>query len=402
MAKAVADSRQGSPQAPSISRIVEAGVLPAWTRANEAFALGLTDPIGAIRPGRMTPVATLRAQAQRIDATAETALCGLGGATAPRAALLLARTLQQFLAADGEAGFPRAVDIDGVVADPVRDFDSHAWLLRAVAKVYALTGAPETLLVADLILDFLDSSLAHGVAGYRADGSGGRLLGQRGHLRLLEGVLILHRFSRRRADFARAEGLVELFRYHFLDRSAGAVSEYFDMDWRAVHPGEPSFRPRTSAQWIVALGGFRAQGGDAGLAAEIAMLRRGLGAALDEGGFLPEAVDGAGRPLADGFELATQLAHFSALRTLDGVSDAGGRSLGALDEKIAATFLDPAVKGCWIECIDARGASRGAPPRVSTLSSLVELAGLRQANAAAGDGRLLAFPAGERRAAYAA
>ena len=78
----------------------------------------------------------------------------------------------------------------------------------------------------------------------------------------------------------------------------------------------------------------------------------------------------------------------------------GAAHLRRLDRQIAARFLDPAVKGCWIERIDARGGSCGATPRLSTLSSLVSVCGLRDALAHGGE-RPLAF-ANERRAGHAA
>ena len=220
--------------APRIAALVEGQIFPAWGGVHTGVRDGLSDPVGSIGRAKAAPAATLRAQAQRIDAMAEASLSGLSSASAPRAAYLLAQTLRQFLAADGEAGFPRAVDVEGVVIDPVRDFESHAWLLRAVAKVHALTGSEETLLVADLILDFMDAEFGHAVAGYRPDSTGGRLGGQRGHLRLLEGLLTLHGAGGRARDFKRASALVELFRFHMIDRAAGAVGEYFDRDWRVV------------------------------------------------------------------------------------------------------------------------------------------------------------------------
>jgi mannose/cellobiose epimerase-like protein (N-acyl-D-glucosamine 2-epimerase family) len=388
---------------PRIATLVTQTIIPAWASAFDGSGCRLVDPVGSLRDPRAAPVATLRTQAQRIDAVAECALAGLGGANAPRAAHLLALGLQQFLGADGEPGFPRAVDSEGAVVDSARDFESHAWLLRSVAKVYALTGAPETLLVADLILDFLDSHLAHAVAGYRPDGSGGRLGGQRGHLRLLEGILILHRHGGRRQDFDRACALTELFRYHLLDRAAGMVPEYFDRDWRAVESDEDAvFKPRTAAQWIVALTQFRAQGGDPGLAAEIAILRRGLSNCVDARGFVPETVQPGGRATSEGAELATQLSFFAATQAIDGFGEKARERLGDLDRAIAATFLEQAVTGCWIESVDAKNWSRGAPVRLSTLTALVHHCAQTASAADADDARLLSFAAGAKRASYAA
>ena len=393
----------GTAVSPRIATLVTETIIPAWASAFDGSGCRLADPVGSLRGPRSAPVATLRTQAQRIDAVAECALAGLGGANAPRAAHLLAQALQQFLGADGEPGFPRAVDSEGAVVDSARDFESHAWLLRSVAKVYALTKAPETLLVADLILDFLDSHLAHGVAGYRPDGSGGRLGGQRGHLRLLEGILILHRHGGRRQDFDRACALTELFRYHLLDRAAGMVPEYFDRDWRAVKSDEDAvYKPRTAAQWIAALTQFRAQGGDPGLAAEIAILRRGLSNCVEPSGFVPETVLAGGRATSEGAELATQLAYFAAAQAIDGFSDKGRERLDDLDRAIAAAFLEDAVKGCWIESVDAKHWSRGAPVRLSTLTALVHHCALAKSAADSDDGRLLSFAAGARRASQAA
>ena len=403
MARATMPKDRNAGSSPRISERIIDAIIPAWATAFDASSCLLVDPVGAIAGANAAPVATLRAQSQRIDAIAEAALAGLAGVNAARAAHLLARTLRLFLGADGEPGFPRAVNAEGAVVDAARDFESHAWLLRAVAKVYALTGAPETLLVADLVLEYLDINLAHGIAGYRPDGIGGRLGGQRGHLRLLEGVLTLHRHGGRQKDFARACALVELFRYHLLDRAVGMVPEHFDRDWRAVETNaEAAYRPRTTAQWIVALTQFRAQGGDPSLAAEIAILRRGLFASVNAQGLLPETVRADGRSACDGAELATQLAYFAAAQAIDGHSGKSRERLLDLDRQIAETFLEPAVKGCWIESVDAKNASRGAPPRLSTLSALVRHCAMAKSAAHAPDARLVAFSADERRGAYAA
>jgi len=403
MAKATTPNDRNGDCSPRIGAVIADAIIPAWATAFDVSSCRLVDPVGAIAGRHTAPVATLRAQSQRIDAIAEAAMAGLGGANASRAAHLLARTLRLFLGSDGEPGFPRAVNADGAVVDPARDFESHAWLLRAVAKVYALTGAPETLLVADLVLEYLDINLAHGIAGYRPDGLGGRLGGQRGHLRLLEGVLTLHRHGGRQKDFARACALVELFRYHLLDRAAGMVPEYFDRDWRAVATdAQAAYRPRSTAQWIVALTQFRAQGGDPSLAAEIAILRRGMFGSLTAQGLLPETVGADGRPACDGAELATQLAYFAAAQAIDGYSGKSRERLLDLDRRIAETFLEPAVKGCWIEGVDAKNASRGAPPRLSTLAALVRHCALAQSAVRADEGRLVAFRVDERRGAYAA
>ncbi len=387
--------------APAVAEFVTRDIAPAWTRANDSVSGALIDPVGAMRRGARAPVATLSVQSQRIDATAEEALCGLAPGHAQRSAALLQRTLQHFINPESGSGLPAAVDCHGAVVDATRNLESHAWLLRAVAKVHALTASNELLEVADRIFDFLDKSLLDPTGFYRLDNSGVRRAGQRGHLRLLEAALALHRRSGRASDFQRAERLIGLFSDRLLDRASGGVVEFLDLESPSVWPTfVAGHRPRTSAQWIVALTTFRAQGGDAGVAADIAQLRRGMLAAVRADGFLAET-DADSTPSEAGVtELATQLAYFAALHALDRASEAGAAKLRQLDGQIAAAFLDPAVKGCWIERIDVRGGSCGATQRLSTLSSLVGASGLRDAMAHGGE-RPLAFTA-ERRAGHAA
>jgi mannose/cellobiose epimerase-like protein (N-acyl-D-glucosamine 2-epimerase family) len=388
--------------APSMATLIARDIAPGWTRANDSISGALIDPVGAMRRGARAPVATLSVQAQRIDATAEAALCGLTPASAQRAANLLQRTLQHFLNAESGSGLPSVVDCHGAVVDPTRQLESHAWLLRAVAKVHALTASDELLAVADRIFDFLDKSLLDETGFYRLDSSPSRRAGQRGHLRLLEAALTLHRRSGRPSDFRRAAQLVSLFSDRLLDRSSGGVAEYLDLEAPSARPTfVAGHRPRTSAQWIVALTAFRAQGGDASVAADIAQMRRGMLAAVQDDGFLAETDAPPPRPEARTTELPTQLAFVAALHALDRASETGAANLRRLDRQIAASFLEPAVKGCWIERIDARGGSCGATPRLSTLSSLVGVCGLRDALALGGE-RPLAFAATERRAGHAA
>jgi len=390
------------PAAPIIKVCIEQEILPAW-RGADAIAGRLVDPVGAMTDGRAAPVASLRVQAQRIDALATAGLFSNAAADLRRATALLAAVLDQFLSADGEPGFPRAIDLEGDVVDPSRDFEAHAWLLRAVAKVHAMTRSSETLLVADLILEFLDAHLKRGEVGYRPDTSGGQIAGQRGHLRLLEGLLALHRATERPCDLARAQRIVELFRFHLLDRAAGGVPERFDPDWRAVHVGPTAFFfPRTSAEWVVALSRFRRQSGDGRVAADLAVLRRTLLSSRGGDGLIADVVGLDGKPAADGAALAAQLAFFGALHALDGVSEAGARAALALDARIAELFLAPAVKGCWIESLDGEGRSRGEPLRVSTLASLVEIAALERADVGESHERTVAFAPALKRGAQAA
>ena len=340
--------------APSMAEFIARDIAPAWTRANDSASGALIDPVGAMRRGARAPVATLSVQAQRIDATAEAALCGLAPANARRAASLLRRTLQHFLNRESGSGLPDVVDCHGAVVDATRRLESHAWLLRAIAKVHALTDSDELLAVADRIFDFLDRSLLDQTGFYRLDSSPSRRGGQRGHLRLLEAALALHRRSGRPSDFRRAAQVVSLFSDRLLDRASGGVAEYLDLEAPGATPTfVAGYRPRTSAQWIVALTAFRAQGGDAGVAADIAQLRRGMLAAVQDDGFLAETDSPLPQTDAGTTELPTQLAFLAALHALDGASDTGAASCAVWTGKLRPTFSIPRF--------EAAGSSASTP-----------------------------------------
>src|SRR5579863_2567949 len=120
MARANKASSGARSRAPRIAAIVSRDILPAWTAADDGPAGGAADGALMAPWRRAGSTASLRALAQFIDALAEAALSGRQPASAPRAAQLLVETLRRFLGADGGPGFPRAVDVNGLVIDATR------------------------------------------------------------------------------------------------------------------------------------------------------------------------------------------------------------------------------------------------------------------------------------------
>ena len=351
----------------SLSEIVVARVLPTWCALGRTDFGGPADPGGSLRLPDKGPLATLRVQAQMVSARAKAASSRLGTKGASSFPAYLATLLAHFLSPDGEPGLARVVAATGEVLDSRRALEDHAWMLRALADSYVATGSRDILLVADLILEFIDRHLANNSIGYFEDNQGCGERRQSSHAHLLDAILTLQAATGSRVYLARAADLVELFRFHLLDRVCLNVGEVFDRSWRAVPPARSAiFSPASAARWIVLLHRHHLAAGDEQAFELMQALGRRLLAQRDGGGMIASAIDASGAVRDRSLQLRDQLWLGAALQALG-----RGGEAGQLESRIGALFIDPAPTGCWFERVGEDRCSLGDPISMETLAALV-------------------------------
>lgn len=342
-------------------------VMPTWASLGRTDFGGPADPVGALRFPEKGPIATLRVQAQIVSVRARAAAAGLAEKSAPSFSAYLATLLAHFLSPDGEPGLAHRVCASGEVLDSRRTLEDHAWMLQALADSYGATGSRDILLVADLILEFIDRHLADGPTGYFEDNQGCGERRQASHAHLLDAILTLQAATGSGAYLARAGALFELFRYRLLDRDGLNVGETFDRAWRgAPSAGGAVFKPASAARWIVLLRRYHAGSGDHKAFDLMQDLGRRLLSQRNGRGMIVSAVDLTGAVRDPSLKIGDQLRLGAALQALE-----RGGELQHLESLIAAHFIDAAPKGCWCERLGEDDGSLGEPVSMETLAALV-------------------------------
>jgi mannose/cellobiose epimerase-like protein (N-acyl-D-glucosamine 2-epimerase family) len=350
-------------------------VMPTWSSLGSTDFGAPIDPVNALRLPGSGPIATLRVQAQIVSARARAAGAGLARRKASSFPAYLACLLAYFLSPDGDSGLARVVAADGRVLDDRRSLEDHAWMLRALADTYVATESRDILMIADMILEFLDRHLANDSVGYFEDNQGGGARRQASHAHLLDAILTLHAATGSVQYLKRASALFELFRFHLVDRATLNVGETFDRNWRAAQSsGEAIYHPASVAHWIVLLRRYHAAGGDD----QALGLMQALGSRLlvqrNEWGMIARSVNASGVALDTSVNLRDQLHFCAALQALAPGERRRLSELNLLESRISTQFIDPAPKGCWCESLDANCESRGEPVSIETLATLVNYA----------------------------
>ena len=364
---------------PGLGSQIAQRIMPTWSNLGRTDFGAPADPVGALRFPAAGPIATLRIQAQIVSARAKAAGAGLATPNASSFPAYLASLLAHFLSPEGDPGLARVVAANGNVLDSRRSLEDHAWMLRALADSYFATRSRDILLVADLILEFLDRHLANDSIGYFEDNHGGGERRQAGHAHLLDAILTLHAATGSAQYLARAAALFELFRFHMLERESLNVGEAFDRNWRAVPAsGEAAFRPASAAHWVVLLRRYHGSSGDDSALDLMRALGQRLVAKRNARGMIVSSLDAFGAAPDASMRMRDQLGLCAALRALGPGERQHSGEVRLLESRIAALFIDPAPTGCWCESVDANGESRGEPISVETLATLVNYAASAQ------------------------
>jgi mannose/cellobiose epimerase-like protein (N-acyl-D-glucosamine 2-epimerase family) len=156
---------------------------------------------------------------------------------------------------DGATSFAFAIDTaTRRIVSPVRDAYAHAFVLFAVAQLYALNGDQALLALADRIIAFIDRHLLDprygGVRDAHPVTSSEKR--QNPQMHLLEAYIALESAAPGRGYGERADALVTLFCERMFSKDHGVLLEYFSENW-SDHPDEGKaglFEPGHHYEWV--------------------------------------------------------------------------------------------------------------------------------------------------------
>jgi mannose-6-phosphate isomerase len=259
-------------------------------------------------------------------------------------------------APDGRPGYVHTLTPDGAVNDPRRDTYDHAFILLALATVYALDRDAQVRAEIDELLLFLDSGLRSPNGGY-AEGLPPSLpRRQNPHMHLFEAMIATFDVTHDLAFQQRAGDFFALFLANLYDKQTRVLGEYFEDDWSKIPP--VVVEPGHLAEWVWLLRGFERitgcpTGQRRGELLQSALLYRD-GAT----GCLVDAGDADGNIRRDTRRLWPQV---ELAKAFIAQAEAGER--GAAEEARAALarlerhYLNHAVAGGWYDQFDRDGAS---------------------------------------------
>jgi len=142
----------------------------------------------------------------------------------------------------------------GLVISSARDSYTHAFVLFALAQLYALNGESSLLALSDGITEYIEKEMLDPVHGGVFDvlPPVSPTKRQNPQMHLLEAYLALELAAPGRGYLDRAERIVALFYERLTSREHGVLLEHFDHDWRPHPDPERSyiFEPGHHYEWI--------------------------------------------------------------------------------------------------------------------------------------------------------
>jgi mannose/cellobiose epimerase-like protein (N-acyl-D-glucosamine 2-epimerase family) len=221
-----------------------------WDRTTGGFVDRL-DPDG--RADREAPRRVF-VQARQIYCFAKAAQIGWY----PQGAEIARKGLEHLLAKakspDGRPGFIHTLAPDGSVLDPLRDSYDHAFVLLALASVYALDRDAQIRAEIDALLSFLDSQLRSPNGGALEGLPASMPRRQNPQMHLFEAMIAAFDATHDLAFQQRAGEYFALFLANLYDKQKQVVGEYFEDDWSRIEP--VSVEPGHQAEWVWLLRGF--------------------------------------------------------------------------------------------------------------------------------------------------
>ncbi|WP_035965914.1 AGE family epimerase/isomerase [Bradyrhizobium sp. YR681] len=268
--------------------------------------------------------------------------------------------LEHFLAKakspDGKPGYVHRLTPDGAVLDARRDAYDHAFILFALATVYALDKDAQVRAEIDALLGFLDGHLRSPHGGVHEGLPVSLPRRQNPHMHLFEAMIACFDATHDLSFQNRAGEFFALFLANLYDKQKRALGEYFEEDWSRIEP--VSVEPGHQAEWVWLLKGFeRITGCPTGqrraelLATALRYRDEATGCLIDEGDDIGNIRRGT-RRLWPQTEIAKAW-----------IAQAESGEVGAADEARAALvrlerhYLSHPVKGGWYDQFDRDGKS---------------------------------------------
>jgi mannose-6-phosphate isomerase len=149
---------------------------------------------------------------------------------------------------DGKPGFVHILAPDGSVLDPLRDTYDHAFVLLALASVYALDRDAQVRSEIDALTSFLDAQLRSPHGGFPEGWPASMPRRQNPHMHLFEAFIAAFDATHDTTFQNSAGDLFSLFASSFYDKKKHVLGEYFEDDWSKIEP--VSVGPGHLAEWV--------------------------------------------------------------------------------------------------------------------------------------------------------
>ena len=257
---------------------------------------------------------------------------------------------------DGKPGFVHVLTPEGAVLKPLRDTYDHAFVLLALASVYALDRDAQIRAEIDALCHFLDTQLRSANGGFLEGLPASLPRRQNPQMHLFEAMIAAFDATHDNVFQNRAGDFFALFLANLYDKQKQLLGEYFEEDWSRIEP--VSVEPGHQAEWAWLLKGFeRITGCPTGrfrgelLESALRYRDEATGCLVDEG-------DTAGNVKRDTRRLWPQTEIAKAW-----IAQAESREAGAADEARAALvrlerhYLSHPVAGGWHDQFDRDGNS---------------------------------------------
>ncbi|QOZ44060.1 mannose-6-phosphate isomerase [Bradyrhizobium sp. CCBAU 53340] len=268
----------------------------------------------------------------------------------------LEHLLAKAKAPDGKPGYVHRLTPDGAVLDSRRDAYDHAFILFALATVYALDQDAQIRAEIDALLAFLDGHLRSPHGGVHEGLPVSLPRRQNPQMHLFEAMIACFDATHDLSFQNRAGEFFALFLANLYDKRKCALGEYFEEDWSKIEP--VSVEAGHQAEWVWLLKGFeRITGCPTGqrraelLATALRYRDAATGCLVDEG-------DDAGNIRRATRRLWPQTEIAKAW-----IAQAESGEVGAAEEARAALvrlerhYLSHPVRGGWYDQFDSDGKS---------------------------------------------
>jgi mannose/cellobiose epimerase-like protein (N-acyl-D-glucosamine 2-epimerase family) len=257
---------------------------------------------------------------------------------------------------DGRPGFAHTLAPDGSVLDPRRDTYDHAFVLLALASVYALDRDAQVGSEIDALCSYLDSQLRSPHGGFLEGWPASMPRRQNPQMHLFEAMIAAFDATHNIVFQNRAGDFFALFHANLYDKQKQVVGEYFEDDWSRIEP--VSVEPGHQAEWVWLLKGFeRITGCPTGryraelLASALRYRDEATGCLIDEG-------DAAGNIKRHSRRCwpQTEIAKAWIAQAESGEAGAADEARAALS-RLERHYLSHPVAGGWYDQFDREGRS---------------------------------------------
>ena len=257
---------------------------------------------------------------------------------------------------DGRPGYVHTLTPEGAPRDVRRDTYDHAFILLALATVYALDRDAQVRAEIDTLLSFIDAGLRSPHGGLHEGLPPSLPRRQNQQMHMFESMIAMFDATHENVFQNRAGDFFALFLANLYDKQTRLLGEYFEEDWSRIEP--VSIEPGHLAEWVWLLKGFeRITGCPTGrprgelLQSALRYREAATGLLIDEG-------DAAGNIRRSTRRLwpQTEIAKAWIAQAEDGEAGAAEEARAAL-ARLERHYLSHPVAGGWYDQFDSDGKS---------------------------------------------